>query len=124
MFKRTATDLDPQPTTKQQRLTCPLKNARLLPDGCSCLSDMGNDTPLQNQHLTAIYNDRWIGRGGPMTWPLRSPKFTPMNVFLWGHVKALIYMSPVDLFSPLSTHEVRTWRFSAPCIYLSLYITP
>jgi len=30
MFQPTATDLDTQPTTTQQRLTCALKNARLL----------------------------------------------------------------------------------------------
>ena len=30
MFKRTATDLDSQPTMQQQRLFCALKNARLL----------------------------------------------------------------------------------------------
>jgi hypothetical protein len=34
MFKRTANDLDIQPTTKQQRTTCALKNIRLLPNGC------------------------------------------------------------------------------------------
>ena len=30
MFERTATDLDSQPTTQQQRRSCALKNARLL----------------------------------------------------------------------------------------------
>ena len=43
MFKRMATDLDTQPTTKQQRLTCALKNTRLLPDGFSCRGDIGNE---------------------------------------------------------------------------------
>jgi len=37
-----ATDLDTWPTMMQQRLMCVLKNARLLPDGCCCLSDKGN----------------------------------------------------------------------------------
>jgi len=31
-----------------------------------------------------------------MTWPLRSPDFTPMNLFLWGHIKALNYTSAVN----------------------------
>jgi len=44
MFKGTATDLDKQPTTTQHRLTCALKNARLLPDGCCCLSDKERET--------------------------------------------------------------------------------
>ena len=42
MFKRTATDLDTQLTTTQHRLTCALKNARLLPDGCCYLNNTGN----------------------------------------------------------------------------------
>jgi hypothetical protein len=29
----------------------------------------------------------WIGRGGPMEWPPRSPDLTPMGLFLWGFVK-------------------------------------
>jgi hypothetical protein len=42
MFKSTATDLDTQPTMAQQRLTCALKNARLLSHGCCCLNNTGN----------------------------------------------------------------------------------
>ena len=42
MFKLTTTDLDTEPVTIQQRLVCALKNSRLLPDGCCCLSDTGN----------------------------------------------------------------------------------
>jgi hypothetical protein len=36
------TNLETQPTTRQ-RLTCALKNARLLPDGCCCLKEKGNE---------------------------------------------------------------------------------
>ena len=43
IFKRAATDLDAHATTTQQRLTCGLKNSRLLPDGCCSLSDKGNE---------------------------------------------------------------------------------
>ena len=31
-----------------------------------------------------------------MAWPPRSPDFIPVDVFLWDHIKALIYTSPVD----------------------------
>jgi len=43
MFKCTATVLNTQPTVTQQRLTFAVKNARLVPDGCCCLSDKGNE---------------------------------------------------------------------------------
>lgn len=55
MFKRTATALDTQPTTSQQRLMFALKNARLLPDGCCCLSNTDNKA-LHNQ--LASYKSR------------------------------------------------------------------
>jgi len=47
--------------------------------------------------VTTNHNDRWIGRGGPMARPPRSPDLRPMHFFLWGHIKALIYASPVDI---------------------------
>jgi len=48
------------------------------------------------EYLTTTYSDRWNGQGGPMAWPPRSPDLIPMDVFLWGHTKALISISPVD----------------------------
>ncbi|XP_063898331.1 uncharacterized protein LOC135119012 [Helicoverpa armigera] len=35
--------------------------------------------------------ERWIGRGGPVPWPPRSPDLTPLDFFLWGRVKDLVY---------------------------------
>jgi hypothetical protein len=56
------------------------------------------------------YNDRWIRRGrgaAAMAWPSRSPDLTPMDFFLWGHIKALIYTSPVDSEGNLSSRIVQ-----------------
>jgi len=36
------------------------------------------------RNLTTTYNDYWIGQGGPMAWPPRSPDLIPMDFFLWG----------------------------------------
>ena len=101
MFKRTATDLDTQPTTTD---VCAQKRQSLLPNGCFCLNDTGNG-PSSDQHLTVIYSDRWIGRGGSMAWPPRSPDLTLMDSFLWDHIKALIYMSPVECEEHLSARS-------------------
>ncbi|XP_066585439.1 uncharacterized protein [Prorops nasuta] len=40
--------------------------------------------------LDAQFPDRWMGRGGPITWPARSPDLTPLDFFLWGHIKNLV----------------------------------
>ena len=67
----------------QQRLMCVPKNARLLLPHW-----YGKWDPLQNQHLTATYSNCWIGWGGPVAWPPSSLDLTPMDFFLWGHIKA------------------------------------
>ena len=38
--------------------------------------------------------NRWIGRGGPVPWPPTSPDFTPLDFFLWGPMKSLVYDTP------------------------------
>ncbi|XP_066601289.1 uncharacterized protein [Prorops nasuta] len=40
--------------------------------------------------LNDMFPERWMGRGGPITWPARSPDLNPLDFFLWGHVKALV----------------------------------
>ena len=39
---------------------------------------------------------KWIGRGGPVPWPARSPDLTPLDFFLWGHAKSLVLETPVE----------------------------
>lgn len=45
------------------------------------------------EYLNGVWygGDRWIGRGGPVPWPPRSPDLTPLDFFLWGRVKDLVY---------------------------------
>jgi hypothetical protein len=46
-------------------------------------------------HLNDTFGDRWIGRGGPVAWPPRSPDLTSLDFFLWGHMKSLVYETPI-----------------------------
>ena len=45
--------------------------------------------------LNDRFPQRWVGRGGPMEWPARSPDLNPMDFFVWGHLKSLVYATPV-----------------------------
>jgi hypothetical protein len=45
--------------------------------------------------LSNTYHDRWIGTGGHTAWPSRPPDFNPMNLYLWEHLKTLVYAAPV-----------------------------
>ncbi|GFW55437.1 DUF4817 domain-containing protein [Trichonephila clavipes] len=39
---------------------------------------------------------RWIGRGGPVNWPTCSTDLSSQDIFLWSHMKNLVYASLVD----------------------------
>lgn len=42
-------------------------------------------------HLNARFGNHWIGRGGPVQWPPRSPDLTKLDFFLSGYVKDNVY---------------------------------
>lgn len=47
---------------------------------------------IVRDYLNAAYPGRWIGRGG-VPWPPRSPDLNPLDYFLWGYFKELVYQT-------------------------------
>jgi hypothetical protein len=45
--------------------------------------------------LNQRFENRWIGRRGPIPWPPRSPDLTPLNSLLWCLMKEMTYMTRV-----------------------------
>ena len=45
--------------------------------------------------LNQEFPEKWIGRGGPIPWPARSPDLTPLDFFLWGYVKTKVFTTEV-----------------------------
>jgi len=43
------------------------------------------------EYLDRAFPRHWIGRAGFIAWPSRSPDCTPLDFFLWGHIKSLVY---------------------------------
>ncbi|EZA55737.1 hypothetical protein X777_04156 [Ooceraea biroi] len=41
--------------------------------------------------LNEIFPNRWIGRGGPISWPARSSDITLLDYFLRGTLKNIVY---------------------------------
>ncbi|GFT00618.1 putative transposable element [Trichonephila clavipes] len=41
--------------------------------------------------LKDTFGDRLISRFGPVNWPPRSCDITPLDYFLWGYIKSLVY---------------------------------
>jgi len=89
------------------------RNMRFQHDGAA-----GHFAGQVRKHLTATYGDHWIGRGWPVACPPRSPDLTPMDFYLCGHIKTLIFMSPVDskddliarIVKAAATTRAATWQ--------------
>ncbi|KAE9529977.1 hypothetical protein AGLY_011439 [Aphis glycines] len=57
----------------------------------------------ESTYLDSEYPGKWIGRRGPIEWPPRSPDLTPIDYFLWGHLKTVVYKTPNDNIEMLKT---------------------
>ncbi|GFW38336.1 putative transposable element [Trichonephila clavipes] len=55
-------------------------------DGATC-----HTTRATIDLLKDTFGDRLISRFGPVNWPPRSCDLTPLDYFLWGYVKSLVY---------------------------------
>jgi hypothetical protein len=56
------------------------------------------------EYLNTRFQGRWIGRAAPIAGPPRSPLLTPLDCFLWGFVKDLVFVPPL----PANVAELRT----------------
>ena len=59
-------------------------------DGCPV-----HTSRIVKEHLDNEYGDRWIGRNGPITWPARSPDLNPLDYYVWGRAKNLVYTEEI-----------------------------
>jgi hypothetical protein len=46
--------------------------------------------------LSQQFPGKRIGRRGPIAWPPRSPDLTPLDFFLWGYIRDLVYQTKVQ----------------------------
>jgi hypothetical protein len=52
---------------------------------------------IAREFLNNNYTNRWIGRRGPIAWPARSPDLNPLDFYLWGHLKTIVYLAAVEV---------------------------
>jgi len=46
--------------------------------------------------LDRQFPGHWIGRCGSQEWSPRSPNLTPLDFYLWGHLKAKVYQVKIQ----------------------------
>lgn len=63
---------------------------------------------MARQHLDEAFENRWIGRGGTQFWPARSPDLNPLDFATWGHLKSLVYQTPVQNAEDLRNRIVQS----------------
>ncbi|GFW26243.1 uncharacterized protein TNCV_4422901 [Trichonephila clavipes] len=51
--------------------------------------------------LKDTFDDRLISRFGPVIWPSRSCDLTPIDYFMWGYVKSLVYTDKPQMLDHL-----------------------
>jgi len=60
---------------------------------------MQDGAPPHFSFVTDVLNERfpdaWIGRGGPIPWSPRSPDLSPLDLFLWGYIKNIVYAEKI-----------------------------
>lgn len=44
------------------------------------------------RYLDELLPNSWIGRNGPVLWPARSPDLSPLDFFVFGAIKDLVYV--------------------------------
>jgi len=50
---------------------------------------------IARQYLNDHFPGKWIGRNRPVEWSPRSLDLSPIDFYLWGHVKSEVYSTPV-----------------------------
>ncbi|GFX65658.1 heat shock 70kDa protein 8 [Trichonephila clavipes] len=74
------------PSTIGGRGSLMVKELWFQQDGATCHTARATIDLLKD-----TFGDRLISRFGPVNWPPRSCDLTPLDYFLWGYVKSLVY---------------------------------
>jgi hypothetical protein len=68
-------------------------------------------------HLT--FGEQWIRRGGPVNWPARSPDFSHLDFWLWGHLNTSVHSAPISDSVALQQERFDwNYEFSTECGHL------
>lgn len=85
-----------------------------LPDGSNIWFQQDGAPPhyskLARDCVQEMFGDQWIGRGGPVEWPPRSPDLNPLDFFFWSHLKRTVYNNNPRNLIQLKENIIRECR--------------
>lgn len=73
-----------------------------------------HNAAIINNFLADNFANNWIANQGPNRWPPRSPDLTPMDFFLWGRLKDLIFKHPINSRQDLQVAVLRSFESLTP----------
>jgi hypothetical protein len=59
--------------------------------------------------ISTQFPDRWLGRGGHVSWPARSPDLNSLDFFLWGHLKESVYRDLLTDMEDMTASFMLLW---------------
>ena len=80
-------------------------------DGATCHTAIATIDLLKSK-----FGDKLISRNGPVNWPARSCDLTPLDYFLWGYVKSLVYADKPATIEALEANIVRVLHDIRPAV--------
>ena len=82
--------------------------------------------PHYTRHMRDYVNEsfpnRWLGRGGPVAWPPRSPDLTPLDYYLCGHMKTLVYETSSTARCYFCSGRIHTQPSKQHCFRYSIHL--
>ena len=72
-------------------------------DGTMCHTANATIDVLRKQ-----FDEKIISRNRPVKWPPRSCDLTPLDYFIWGYVKSLVYVDKPETIAVLKANITRT----------------
>ncbi|QQP49937.1 Putative DD41D transposase [Caligus rogercresseyi] len=86
-----------------------LVNMWFQQDGATCHTARETMNMLKDE-----FGEQLISRNGPVSWPPRSCDLTPLDYFLWGYVKSLVYVDKPNTIEALQDNITRVIRRIQP----------
>lgn len=69
-----------------------------------------HNSVIVTQYLGNRFGENWLGTHGPVRWPARSPDLTPIDFFVWGHIKNQVYSRPPTTLQNLKDRVMEAVR--------------
>jgi hypothetical protein len=74
------------------------------------------------EFLDQQFPGHWIERRGPVEWPARSPDLTPIDFYLWGHLKAQVYTQKIRNVKHLRQSVIEACNAITPGIIKRVFL--